>query len=69
MTKLYVSGKGNGELQSNRGDNARDLLRDREGSPGWYAKQYPIIYELVPVSAEDIKPKTITKPPKRREGG
>jgi hypothetical protein len=66
MTKRYVSGKRNRELQSNCSDNARNLLRAREASPEWFAKHYPIIYELVPVSAESLKPKIVAKPHARR---
>jgi len=57
MIKRYVSGKRSGELQSNHGETARNLLQKRKQGLDWFAKHYPVIYELVPVTAEELKPK------------
>lgn len=57
MTKRYVSGTRSGKLQSNSGETARNLLQMRKHSPEWFVKHYPVIYELVPVTAEELKPK------------
>lgn len=56
MIKRYVSGRQGGQLQGNRGETARTLLQKREMNSDWFARNYPIIYELVPVSAENLKP-------------
>ena len=56
QTKRYVSGTVAGSLQSNHGATARDTLRERKLSPVFFARYYPIVYELVPVSADDLKP-------------
>lgn len=64
--KRYVSGSPNGDLQSMQGKTARAVLQERAASATWFANNYPIIYELVPVPAEKLKPKkrTAAKPAK-----
>lgn len=66
MTKRYVSGKRNGELQSNYGQPVKNLLQGRAHDPCWFRKHYPIIYELIPVTAEELEP---TKRSAKAEGG
>ena len=53
MTKRYVSGTVDGHFQSNCGASAGVIIEDRTrnaGAEAWFAKHYPVIYELVPVS-------------------
>lgn len=60
MKKRYVSGNSLGNLQSNTGDTARVILAKRSSSyfpVNWFTRNYPIIYELVPVLPEQLKPK------------
>ena len=52
--KRYVSGTPSGALQSMRGKTARMLLEDRADSTAWYADNYTIVYELVPVSIKEL---------------
>lgn len=56
MAKRYVSGNRSGALQSNHGETARNLLRERARGPEWFAENYSIIYELVPVPEASLKP-------------
>ena len=55
--KRYVSGTSYGALQSNFGDAARTILGNRslKRNVKWYADNYPVIYELVPVTEVEIE--------------
>ena len=58
MTRRFVAGNRLGELQSMTGETARQFHVIRKcGSPGWWKSQYPIIYELVPISLDQVNPK------------
>ena len=56
--RRYVSGKRDGlKLQTIYGRSAAIVLEDRRfgRSPAWFARNYPIIYELVPISEKELE--------------
>jgi hypothetical protein len=64
--KLYVSGTKNGNLQAMAGAALNVALRERGRGTEWWARNYPILYELVPVDAEALKPKRRKERSERR---
>lgn len=65
MTRRFVAGSRSGELQSMTAATARRFCARRKSDPRWWEEKYPIIYELVPVSLEQVK----SKAPKTKGGG
>ncbi len=58
MVRRFVAGNRQGELQSNWGETARQFRAERKfGSPEWWKRTYPVVYELVPISFEQVKSK------------
>ena len=58
MVRRFIAGNRQGELESNWGETARQFRADRElGSPEWWKRTFPIVYELVPISLGQVKPK------------
>ncbi len=60
MKRRFVAGNRRGNLQSNKGDTARQIITERteqrpiKGKAGWWERNYPVIYELVPVSMDEL---------------
>ena len=61
MVRRFVAGDRHGALQSMSGDTARQFRAGRKsyGSPEWWKRNFPIVYELVPISLEQVTPRAV----------
>ena len=58
MVRRFVAGNRQGELQFNWGETARQFRANRKfETPKWWKRTFPIVYELVPISLEQVKSK------------